>query len=291
MLRKFAYAAPAAVMAISLSGCMGIGGDKSGSGSDNGAGHVALTAAQVMNKAADNTAGADSYKMDMRVNAITKYAGKQHAVHVSGSGQYQLKPSLAFATTFNSMSMGGQGLPGGMQMRFVDKTIYLKSPLFQKLGGSSKPWIKFDVSKLGQKSGVNYEQMLKTAQDQANPVTYTKMFTTSKDVKKVGQETVRGVQTTHYTGTVDLTKAFAKLSPKARTSAESQLKQFKHVKFDLFTDAQQLPRKIVMHGRSSGTNYSTTLLYSDFGQPVHVAAPPAAQTADGTKLHPGGTPS
>lgn len=291
MLRKIVYVAPAAVMAISLSGCMGIGDDTSGSGSDNGAGNVALTAAQVMNKAADNTAGADSYKMDMRVNAVTKYAGKQHAVHVSGTGQYQLKPSLAFATTFNSMSMGGQDLPGGMQLRFVDKTIYLKSALLQKLGGSSKPWIKFDVSKLGQKSGVNFDQLLKTAQDQANPVTYTKMFTTSKDVKKVGPQTVRGVQTTHYTGTVDLTKAFSKLDPKARKSAESQLKELKHVKFDLFTDDQQLPRKIVMHGNGSGTKYSTTLLYSDFGQPVHVAAPPAAQTTDGTKLHPGGTPS
>lgn len=292
MLRKIAYVAPAAVMAVSLSGCMGIGDDNSGSGGDNGTGHVALTAAQVMTRAADNTASADSYKIDMRVNAITAYAGKQQAIHVSGTGQYRLKPSLAFATTFNSMSMSGQSLPGGIQVRLVDKTIYLKSSLLQKLGGTGKPWIKIDTAELSQKSGVNFDQLLRTAQDQANPVTYTKMFTTSKDVKKVGPQTVRGVQTTHYTGTVDLTKAYAKLDPKLRKSAESQLKELKNVKFDLFTDAQQLPRKIVMHGAASGgTKYNATLLYSDFGQPVHVAAPPAAQTTDVSKLAPHGTPS
>lgn len=293
MLRKIAYAAPAAVMAISLSGCMGIGNDQPGSGGNNGAGHVALTAAQVMNKAADNTASADTYKIDMKVNALTAYAGKQHAVHVSGTGQYQLKPSLAFASTFNSMSMGGQNLPGGLQVRLVDKTIYMKVGALQKLTGSGKPWLKINTAELSQKSGVNFDQLLQTAQNQANPVTYTKMFTTSKDVKKVGSQVVRGVQTTHYTGTVDLTKAYAKLDPKLRKSAESQLKELKNVKFDLFTDAQQLPRKIVMRGASSGgSKYDATLLYSDFGQPVHVAAPPAAQTQDVSKLAPkGGTPS
>lgn len=284
MLRKIAYAAPAAVMAISLSGCMGIG-DNGDSGGDKSGG-VALTAAQVMNKAANNTASADSYKMDMRLTAISKAAGKQQAVHVSGTGQYQLKPSLAFATTFDSMSMGSQDLPGGMQVRLVDKTIYMKSGLLQKVTGG-KPWLKFDTSQLSQKSGVNFDQLLQTAQDQANPVTYTKMFTSSQDVKKIGSQTVRGVETTHYAGTVDLTKAYSKLDPKLRKSAQSQLKELKNVKFDLFTDDQQLPRKIVLHGNSGQAKYSTTLLYSDFGAPVHVSAPPAAQTTDGSKLNHG----
>ena len=282
MLRRIAYAAPAAVMAISLTGCMGIGDDKSGSGGDTG--NVALSAAQVMNKAAQNTASADTYKMDMRLTAVPPKSGgaPQKAVHISGTGQYQLKPSLAFATTFDTMSMGSQQLPGGMQVRLVGKTIYLKSGLLQKATGG-KPWIKIDTAKLSQKGGVNFDQLLSTAQDQANPVTYTKMFTASKDVKKVGRQTVRGTQTTHYTGTVDLTKAYAKLDPKLRKSAQSQLKELKKVNFDLFADDQQLPRKIVLHGNADGGKYSATLLYSDFGQPVHVSAPPAAQVTDGSK--------
>jgi len=292
MLRKIAYAAPAAVLAVSLSGCMGIGDDgKSDSGGDNGSGGVALTASQVMNKAASNTASADSYKMSMRMTMVGTMGGRQQTMHMAGTGQYQLKPTLAFATNFNSLSMGGQKMPGGMQMRFINRTIYMKMGMLQKMTGG-KPWIKISTSQLSKKSGMNFDQLMNRAQDQANPITYTKMFTTSADVRKVGQQTVRGVQTTHYTGTVDLTKAYAKLDPKLRKQAQSQMQALKKVKFDLFADNQQLPRKIVMHGNAQGTKYSTTMLYSDFGEPVHVAAPPAAQTTDGSKLgNPGGTPS
>lgn len=282
MLRKFAYAAPAAVMAVSLTGCMGIG-DDGNSGSGNGGGGVALSASQVMSKAANNTASADSYKMSMRMNMSGKMGGQQRSMHIAGTGQYQVKPSLAFAVNFGTMNMGGQNLPGGMQMRLVDRTIYMKMGMLQKMTGG-KPWIKFSASQLSNKSGMNFDQMLQSAQDQANPVTYTKMFTASSDVKKVGQQTVRGVQTTHYTGTVDMTKAFSKLDPKLRKSAKSQMQELKKVKFDLFADNQQLPRKIVLHGTASGMKYAATMLYSDFGEPVHVAAPPAAQTTDGSKL-------
>jgi hypothetical protein len=283
MLRKLAYAAPAAVMAVSLTGCMGIG-DNGGKGTPGNDGNgVALSAAQVVNKAASKTASVDSYKMSMRMTMAGKMGGRQQAMHMSGTGAYQLKPTLGFAMSFNTLHMGGQSLPGGIQMRLVNRTIYMKMAALQKMTGG-KPWLKFSTAQLSKRSGLNFDQYLSQAKDQANPQTYTKMFTSSADVKKVGQQTVRGVQTTHYTGTVDLTKALDKVDVKNRKGVADQLKQLKKAKFDLFTDDQQLPRKIVLHGSGAGMSYSTTMYYTDFGQPVHVAAPPAGETADGAKL-------
>lgn len=289
MLRKLAYAAPAAVMAVSLTGCMGIG-DNGGNGTpgDNGGG-AALSAAQVMTKAANKTATVDSYKMSMRMTMVGKMGGRQQSMHMAGTGAYQLKPSLGFAMSFNTLDMGGQKLPGGIQMRLVNRTIYMKMAALQKLTGG-KPWLKFTTAQLSQRSGMNFDQYLNQAKDQANPVTYTQMFTSSPDVKKVGEQTVRGVKTTHYTGTVDLTKALSKVDIKHRKAVEGQLKQLKKAKFDLFTDDQQLPRKIVLHGSGAGMKYSTTMFYTGFGNPVHVAAPPAGETADGAKLMKQGMP-
>lgn len=284
MLRKIAYVAPAAVMAVSLTGCMGIGdSDKGSSGGDNGGG-VALSAAQVMSKAANNTASADSYKIAMRMTMVGKMGGQQRSVHFAGDGQYRVKPSLAMAFTFDKMDMGGgQQLPGGMETRVVGRAMFIKAPMLQKVTGG-KPWVKFSFDQLGKRSGMNFDQLVQRAQHQADPATYTKMFTASKDVKEVGNQTVRGVKTTHYTGTVDMTKALSQIDGKQRKYMKSQLSSLRNVKFDLFSDSKQLPRKIVLHGTAKSMKYSTTAYYSDFGQPVHIAAPPAAQTTDGSKL-------
>lgn len=280
MLRKIAFVAPAAVMAVSLTGCMGIG--DSGGKDDNGG--VALSAAQVMNKAANNTASADSYKVAMRMTMTGKMGGKQRAVNLAGDGQFRTKPSTAMAFKFSKMDMGaGQQLPGGMETRLVGRNMFIKSPMLQKLTGG-KPWVKFSFDQLGKKSGMNFDQLVQRAQNQADPATFTKMFTASKDVKEVGNQTVRGVKTTHYTGTVDMTKALSKIGGKQKKYMKSQLSSMKNVKFDLFSDSQQLPRKIVLHGKAQSMKYSTTAYYSDFGEPVHIAAPPAAQTSDGSKL-------
>ena len=281
MLRKIAFVAPAAVMAVSLTGCMGIGDSGGKSAGDNGG--VALSAAQVMSKAANKTASADSYKVSMRMTMVGNMGGKQRSVHLAGNGKYRVKPSLAMAFNFTKMDMGGQQMPGGMETRLVGRNMYIKSSMLQKLTGG-KPWVKFSFDQLGKKSGMNFDQLIQRAQHQADPSTYTKMFTTSKDVKEVGNQTVRGVQTTHYTGTVDLTKALSKIDNKQRKYMKSQLSALQHVKFDLYSDSQQMPRKIVLHGKAKGMQYSTTGYYSDFGQPVHIAAPPAAQTSNGAQL-------
>lgn len=69
------------------------------------------------------------------------------------------------------------------------------------MGG--KHWIKFDMSALGADKQLNADQPGGGAADR-NPATESTFLTGSKDVKKVGTETVDGVRTTHYKGKVTL---------------------------------------------------------------------------------------
>jgi len=278
MRRNIAIAAGSAALVVSLAGCMGGADDKSASGGGDDNGGVALSAAQVMDKTAKNTANADTYRVKMDMDMAMKQGGKSHPVHMAGDGQYQVKPKLAFAMNMSDMNMGGKKMPGGMQMRLVGKAMYMKIPQLQKMTG--KPWLKISYDQMSQKSGMSFDQIMKQAQQQADPASMTQMLTESKDVKKVGTEDVAGTSTTHYTGTVDVTQAMNKMDAKYRKKMSKQLKSLKNAKFDLWSDDQQLPRKVTMHGKIGGGTYKATQMFSDFGKPVHIAAPPAGQVGN-----------
>lgn len=282
MLRMVAVAAGGVAMAVSLAGCLGGGGGGSNAGG-SGSGGIKLTADQVLNKAAHHTANAQSFKMSMAMKATTQEQGKPTQVHMGANGVYKMKPHLAFDMKINKLSMGsGSNLPSGMEERLLNNTLYMKMPMLERQT-NGKPWVKFSLSELSSRSGVNMSQMLNQTQ-QANPANYTKMLTASKNVHKVGTETVNGVQTTHYAGTYDAQKAMSKLSSSHQSQVRSQLQSMRAIHFDLWTDNKQLPRKLTMHGNANSTNFTVTENFTQFGAPVSVSAPPATQTADGAQL-------
>jgi hypothetical protein len=274
MSRRFAAGtAVGAAVVLSLTGCLG----ESGGGSAGG--DVQLTAAQVLEKASQKTSQFDTFKTDMTVNASTP----QGAVNTHLKGQFRLKPSLAFTMNVDNMSAGGRSLPtGGIQMVYLDKAIYVKVPpqLSQRSGG--KPWGKIDLAQMGQQSGFNLDSLLSQSQ-QANPAEQTKMFTASKDARKVGEETINGVETTHYTGSITVAEAMSKLSAQNRAQLEKVYKEIGATKinFDLWADDQQLPRKLTTKIPTQQTgNLTVTMVYQDYGKPVNVSAPPADQVGD-----------
>jgi outer membrane lipoprotein-sorting protein len=272
MSRRFAAGVAAgAALVLSLAGCAGASG--SGSSGDG----VQLTAAEVLQKASQKTDKVDTFKADFTMNI----GSQQGAMNMHALGQFRLRPDVAFTMNVDKMSMGGQSMPvGAIQVVYIDKVIYMKSPqLSQATGG--KPWLKLDLGKQAQQSGFSLDALMNQS-EQVNPAEQTKMLTASKDVRKVGTETVNGVKTTHYTGSITISEALAKLDAKARQQLQKVYNQAgaDKINFDLWADDQQLPRKLTTRLAIPQATTSSTIVYEDYGTPVHVSAPPADQVGD-----------
>ena len=278
MNRRFAaVGAAGAVLTLSLSGCLGDSGTSGAASGGAGAGNaIKLTAAEALAKTSEKTGQVDSFKANLSMDS----AGGVGNLKATGTMLYRAKPSVAFSMVFNQMNVAGRSM-GGMQEVLIDKTIYMKIPMLSQLSGG-KPWVKVSLTDLGQKTGMNFDELLQQAQ-QMNPVQTTKMMTASKDAREVGKETIDGVATTHYTGTYDVTQAVTKLDPQQREAFQKAAKDsgMNTMAFDLWVDGQQLPRKMMMKtAPGAKTPLAITVVYRDFGQPVTISAPPAGEVTD-----------
>ncbi|MEU8340464.1 hypothetical protein SAMN05443665_1002237 [Actinomadura meyerae] len=276
MIRRFAAGTALATgLALSLTGCLGDAGNKV----DEAGKNIKLTAAQVLGKAAEKTGDVDSFKADLSMQTTGSADGD---MTMSGTMQYRTKPEIAYSMNFTDMTVGGKSM-GGMEQRLLNGNMYMKMPMLSQLGGgSSKPWIKLSLSELSEKSGMNIDQMLQQSR-QMDPVQNTKMLTASKDAREVGQETVDGVKTTHYTGTYRMEDAIATLPADQQEAYRKTLGQvgMQNMHFDLWVDGQQLPRKMTMKGsQGSDGELTVTTQYREFGKPVQIEEPPASEVTD-----------
>ncbi|MEV4253439.1 DUF6612 family protein [Spirillospora sp. NPDC049652] len=291
--RLVAGTAVSAGMVLSLTGCLGGSGDDKTAAASGGGKSVVLAAADVVRKSSEKTSQVKSVKADLQTEVTVP--GAPGAVTMHMRMESNLRPQLAFRMTIDQMAMGGKSLAGnggGMEMVMVDRVLYMKSPAFARLS-QGKPWVKVTASELGAASGQNFDQLL-DQQKQADPSDQVKKLTASKDVHEVGKETVNGVETTHYAGTVSVQEMTAKLPAEQR---DRQLKNFQKLGvqtlvFDLWVDGKQLPAKVVVKTPADATTkMNTSVTYSDWNAPVTVSAPPASEVGKMPKLpQPGATP-
>lgn len=269
-LRATAAAAVGSTLAISLTGCLGESGDGT-----NGA--IKLTAADALVKSSQKVGESDTFKAELTV-ADSGNGGTK----VNASGQFKLKPTLSFSATLKDFSRGGSSLPGaGSQAILVGNTLYAKVPQLAQLLGGGKPWVKVDLNQVGKRTGFDLSQLSNTVQ-RINPAEQSKMITGSKDARRVGEESVDGVKTTHYTGSVTVADALNKLDPAAREKVRQwHPNASDKLSFDIWVDGKSLPRKIVSKGAGdAGSNSTITVLYKDYGKSVTVHAPPSDQVGD-----------
>ncbi|MEV5512099.1 hypothetical protein AB0L50_03935 [Streptomyces flaveolus] len=149
-----------------------------------------------------------------------------------------------------------------MEARYLPDAYYAKmgDAFAARVGG--RHWIKYvyaDLEDLGDGAGAGFaDRMRDTAPDEA-----VELLLTSDDVHEVGEETTSGRRTTHWSGTV--------AGDTGRT-------------VDIWVDAQDLLVKKTERGRTETGELSQTAYYSDYGVPVSVELPPAADTADFKEL-------
>jgi LppX_LprAFG lipoprotein len=270
MVRRYAVGTAAgAALIVSLAGCQGDGGGGKQSGAQ-------VPAAQAIALASQKTATVDSYKV-----AITAAGTGEAAAKLHGTIQIRLRPQLAATGTLDSASLKGQSVPGGERAILLGDYFYAKVPqqLSQFTGG--KPWVRFSVSQASQQAGVNLDSVFK----RANPAEQTKIFTGSKDAHRVGTESIDGVKTTHYQGTVTPEQA-GKLDPRAQQAFKQfyQRSGANKVTFDLWVGKDSLPRKLVTKVTGEKGTGSSTMIFSDYNKSFSVSAPPASEVSDGNQL-------
>jgi hypothetical protein len=187
----------------------------------------------------------------------------------------------------------GALMADGFDVRSVDGTVYMRIPstLGTPLTGG-KPWIAVDVPSHG--SSVGSPFALGSESDPTKALAYLEKV--SNDVRAVGSEQVRGVDTTHYTATLDLGKAVDADNSDLPAGVRDNMKElaglFGDIPADVWIDGDGRLRRMTLQldlgemfrgldpSAATGSDHfviTETVDLFDFGTPVHVEAPPADQ--------------
>jgi hypothetical protein len=270
-LRHLAAAATVAALALALVGCASKGGGSgsqgAGSGSSKKLSPLTLNPSQIAAASAVKTLMAGSAKVAMTVEV----SGTKPTT-ITADGAFDFGRQRA-TLTFHFPQLGE------VQAVFDKSVVYEK--LGRLLGPGSRPWIKIDLSKL---MGISAQNSTSNSTSSLAYLFGASGFT------RVGSDSVRGVATTHYQGTLDLVKAaqkISKISPQFGAAYQDLLKSTlastKSAKTDLWLDGQGRVRRmsytmqIKVATTSTTSTIKSTVEYYSFGTPVSVQLPPADQ--------------
>jgi hypothetical protein len=268
-LRRGAVAL-AGVLALGLSAC----GDDSGGGTaspsvaSEAGGVTPLKAVQA---AATTSQEKSTAKFSMEMNM--EMDGQKMPMKATG----ELDSAKSALELDLSMTVPGEGSMKLKQI-VIGNTIYMTGIP----GMPAKQWVKLSLDELGQAAG-GATANLGTGSDPADQL---KLLTqVSDDVKEAGKETVNGVETTKYTGSIDLEKAVEASGASAKELAQvkKQYEQLglKSIPFELYIDEDNLPARMTMTmegkvasgGETQQMSMDTTMDFTDWGDPVTIKAP------------------
>ncbi|MFF4251052.1 hypothetical protein ACFY1L_07600 [Streptomyces sp. NPDC001663] len=263
--------------------------DSGGSGKDDkasGKGATHLSPIAALRTAEKSTDGADSAKVES-----TTTMGSLMSMTADGALGWAdgLTGNLTITYTGGTMADTMKQLgTTSMQARYLPDAYYAKmgEKFAEQAGG--KHWIRYgydDLADLGGSSGA----YLKDQMQNTTPNQSVKLLLASGDVKKVGTEKVRGVNTTHYSGTVDVADLAGKNSNLTASQLAGLKKQLTQAgvsteTVDIWVDDQDLLVKKVEKGEMSAGEYTQTAYYSDYGVKVSATKPPASDTEDFKEL-------
>lgn len=249
----------------------------------SGCGSSAPKTVDPVARAADVTAAVPGY----RIAATMSVSTPSGPATTQLSGVYNRSDRTGQLTAAESVA--------GRRMSFTEVfsalTFYLHAVGFPELtqitGG--KPWLKFDMSRLLGAMGLG---SLPTGTDPSQFVDYLRAVSTS--TKRVGMTTVRGIATTHYHATIDLTR-YPKMVPRSQrataargiSTLESALGSHT-MPIEAWIDHHNLVRRMRLQFpecvASQRLSVGMTMDLYDYGPQPSTAVPRAADAYDVTPL-------
>jgi hypothetical protein len=261
-------AAVVAVLALGLLGACRAGGDDP---------------VDVVRAAPQKTLDAGSARAAITISLAS--AGATGAV--TGEGVFDLRAGRgslnldlgAFGATFGASTLDA----------VLDRnTIFVQLPP-QLATVAGRTWVRIDLAALSQQAGLDIGS-LGQLQSVDPSVALRFLEGAASDMREVGEERVRGAQTTHYRGTIDLRRAASEVDAGTRPAVEQAIESLgtSTIPADLWIDGEGRLRKlafdIVRTDAGPQTAGRVELELYDFGTAVDVRPPPADQVTDLTAL-------
>ncbi|MFI2202226.1 hypothetical protein ACH47Z_15915 [Streptomyces sp. NPDC020192] len=168
------------------------------------------------------------------------------------------------------------------RFEFRKDAIYMSTPAkFLKLTGG-KHWLRTPLGMLAAQSATQKARVDMIRQ--ANPTLSVRMLIASGDVHRVGRETVHGVATTHYAGTLDASRLATLrgrgLTPDDVKSLKEELaaKGITQEHVDVWVDSRNLLVEKRTRTRTAAGEQTSTAYYSHYGLAVDVSVPALSDT-------------
>ncbi|MFE9189089.1 hypothetical protein ACFYL6_05710 [Micromonospora sp. NPDC007208] len=263
--KKSAAVAVSALTALAVSAC---GTTSGGSESPKQPGVLELLASDLkgsLQKTAEATDKSDSVTVTM--------SGTAGGEKVSMKGVLDLgDPVKAEMTTTDAKG-------AATVVRMVGVVIYVEIPAEDRAEMDGKRWMKMDLGAAGKQAGMNFGKQF----EDIDPTKQVKTLLATEGTKVVGQETVDGTATVHYTVTTPMATYLAQLDAKLRAGVEQQMTKMgvKDITTDLWVDEQYRPRRAAL---KMGPLGDLVMDYTDYGKAVTIETPPTAETLDFAKM-------
>ncbi|OKI85873.1 hypothetical protein [Micromonospora sp. CB01531] len=168
---------------------------------------------------------------------------------------------------------GPDGTP--VIVRMIGAVCYVEVPEAQRSALGGKRWMKLDLSAMGAQAGMDFSRQF----EDMDPTKQVKTLLATEGVTVVGEETVNGARTVHYTLTAPVATYLGQLDAETRAGVEEEMAKqgVKEITIELWVDEQYQPRRVHM---IMGAMYDLTVNYTDYGKPMNIETPPAAETGD-----------
>jgi hypothetical protein len=246
--------------------------------------------------AAERTANADSARFEMTMEMAG--AGQAFAATATGAvDNASQRATMSMDLSGLAQAFGAPAGTGSMSMDMVmdGQVIYMRFPLLTQMLPGGKPWVRLDLVELAKRGDFDLGQLQSFSEnDPRRTLDYLRAV--SGEIETLGSEKVRGVQTTHYRAVVNLRKYPDLVPDELRESVQEAVDRLIEqvgigaVPVEVWIDDDQLVRRMAMEfDVAAGTTpvaSKVTMEMFDYGVPVSVTAPPAAEVSDLTALLP-----
>jgi len=259
-------------------------GAQRGNGDDQSAKDPVALIRAVTAKVED--AGAYRATFEMAITA------QGQTIEATGEGEFSDDPLQVHATyRFTDMP----GVEGDFEMEMIldGSVMYMRSPMLSRSSGLDTDWISMDLEAIAPGFG----DLASLSQGQNDPTAQLEYLRGISDAEEVGTEQVAGVETTHYSGTVDLDAAYDRLPDDTRGELKQAIaqarKQFGHgaMPVDVWIDGDGLLRRMTMSLESGGNSavdfgMEMTMEIPEYGIAMHLPIPKGGDVTDVSDLLP-----
>lgn len=254
-----------------------------------------------LSRAADVSSSAPGYKSDVRLRETIPGEG---TVNATATGTFSPASRLgALTMNINAGSAGASG-PIQLQMVLDRTTFYMKLPpqLSSQLP-TSKPWLYLNLNQAAKAAGIpGLGSLVNSSSSLSDPGQYLSFLHATADgtVKNLGQATINGRRTTHYSAEVDLAKLPKVVPASARSSVQQLVSALEkkgattRLPIQTWIDSSNLIRRIQLaFSEPTGTGQSVGIsLTEDFvkygPQPAPTVPSPDQSTNILSLVTPGG---